>query len=129
MENITIGQIDSTLKLIAGIIGSLTVILAIFSKWYQKRITNKFTEINKKFKEMDTKFQEIESRLKYVEEQRAKYERELNNSKNEREILMEGEWSALKLLWSLVDENKIEKEKIGKSIDKIEKYIMKKSHD
>jgi hypothetical protein len=37
--------------------------------------------------------------------------------------------SALKLLWSLVDESKIEKDKIGESIGKIEEYVMKKSHD
>lgn len=129
MENITIGQIETTLKIIAGIIGSLTIIFAVFSKWYQKKITNKFNEVDKRIKEVDKKIEEIESRLKYVEEKRAEYEQELNNSKKEREILMEGEWSALKLLWSLVDESKVEKEKIGKSIDKIEKYIMKKSHD
>ena len=128
MENITIEQIDSTLKLIAGIIGSLTIIFAVFSKWYKNKITNKFAEIDNQFKGLDTKFEEIEKRIEYIEKKRDEYEKELNNSKEERKILMEGELSALKLLRSMVDESKIEKEEISKSIKNIEKYIMKKSH-
>ena len=128
MENITIGQIGDTLKIVAGIISSLAVILTIFAKWYKKKIANKFAEIDSKFKQLDIKFEEIENRLEFIERKREEYEHELNNSKEERGILMEGELSALKLLWSLVDESKIEKEKIGKSIESIEKYIMKKSH-
>ena len=129
MENITVEQIETTLKIIAGIISSLTVIFAIFSKWYKKKITNKFEELDKKIKEVDKKIEEIEDRLKYVERKREEYEKELSDSKEERGILMEGELSALKLLWSLVDESKIEKDKIDKSINTIEKYIMKKSND
>ena len=128
MENITIGEISSVLKIMAGIITSLSIIFAIFSKLYKKKITNKFSEIDYQFKQLDVKLEEIEDRLKYVESKRDEYEKELNNSKEERGILMEGELSALKLLWSLVDESKIEKDKIGKSIESIEKYIMKKSH-
>lgn len=116
MENITIVEIDSTLKLIAGIIGSLTVIFAIFSKWYKKKITNKFDVI-------DNKFEEVEKRLDYVESKRDEYEHEVENSNCERMILMEGLLAALKGLHEMGCNDAV-----TTSIKRIEDYMMKKTH-
>ena len=129
MENITIGQIVQAIGTLGIIVGAYVKVKKSISNCYNTKVVVKFDEVDKKFKEVDKKIAEIESRLEYVERKREEYERELGDSKKEREILMIGELSALKLLWSMVDESKIEKEDIGKSIASIEKYVMKKSHD
>lgn len=129
MENITIGQIASAITLLGVIVGAIIKIKKSISNCYNEKVVVKFNEIDEKFKKVDKKIVEIENRLEYVERKREEYEREIGNSKKEREILMEGELAALKLLWSMVDESKIEKEDIGKSIKSIEKYVLEKSHD
>lgn len=129
MENITIGQIASALTTLGIIVGAFIKVKKSMTDCYNKKVVVKFEEVDKKFKEVDKKIVEIENRLSYVERKREEYEKELGDSKKEREILMMGELSALKLLWSMVDESKIEKDDIGKSIKNIEDYVIKKIHD
>lgn len=132
MDNITIGQIASALGTLGVIVGAITGVIVfvkkLISNCYNTKVAVKFTEIDGKFKELNKKITEIDERLKYVEEKRIEYERELGDSKKERGILMKGELSALKILRTLVDESKLDKEEIAGSINEIEKYVMEKSH-
>lgn len=133
MDNITIGQIASALGTLGIIVGAITGVIVtikkIISNCYNTKVAVKFTEIDGKIKELNKKIIEIDERLKYVEEKRIEYERELGNSKKERGILMKGELSALKILRTLVDESKLDKEEIADSINEIEEYVMEKSHN
>lgn len=135
MENITMGEIESTLKFIAGIIGSLITIYAVFSKWYKYKITNKFdkvdekfNEVYKKFKEVCEKIEELDIRLTDVERKRDQYERELGDSKKERGILARGELSALKILRAMLDKSQLDQDELAESIKEIEEYVFEKSH-
>ena len=73
MEEITVEQIISA-------IGGLTVIVGFFVaifKWYKKNITDRFTD--------------IEKRVKTIEHLEKKYRKELQDSKDERFILLKGQ--------------------------------------
>ena len=124
MENITMEQIESTLKMIAGIITSLTVIFGIFSMWYKKKIANKFNEVDDKLKVVNDEIVCIKKRLDFVESKRDEYEGVAENSKFERKILMSGLLSALKGLEAVVPN-----EYVSNSIKEIEEYMMEKTHD
>lgn len=128
MENITIGQIASTITVLGVIVGAIIKIKKSISNCYNEKVVVKFNEIDEKFKKVDKKIVEIENRLEYVEKKREEYEKELGDSKKEREILMRGELAALKVLRSLVDESKLDKDDIADSISEIEDYVMIKSH-
>lgn len=128
MENITLGQIASTITMLGIIIGAFIKIKKSMTNCYNTKVVVKFEEVDKKFKEVDKKIIEIENRLKYVEKKREEYEKELSYSKKERGILMKGELSALKILRALVDESKLDKDEIAGSINEIEEYVMEKSH-
>ena len=113
MENITIGQIESAVGIIT-VIGAF--IFGIY-KWYKKIIGDKFVKI-------DNRFTTVEKRLDFVEKKREEYEKEVQNSKEERAILLRGELAALKGLKDIC-QNKA----ISNSIDEIEEYIVLKSPD
>ena len=106
MENITLGQIVAA-------IGIISVIGAFIGKLvmaYKKAIPERFTK--------------IENRLTVVEQKKEEYERELQNSKDERTILLRGELAALKGLKEMGVNNAV-----THSIQEIEEYMMLKSHD
>lgn len=107
MDNITIGQIVSA----CGSITAIAVFLIAIFKWYKLNIADKFDK--------------IEERLNFVEEKRDEYEREVQNSKEERMILLRGELAALKGLKEKLDCNG----PVTHSIEEIEEYMVKKTHD
>lgn len=105
MENITMGQI-------VGAIGIISVIGAFISK------------IVKSYKKaIPERFEKIEQRLDYVENKEEEYNREVQNSKDEREILLRGELAALKGLKEIC-----QIDAVSDSISEIEKYMMKETH-
>lgn len=116
MENITIGQIVSSITILTIIITFLTKIIVTYSKWYKSKITDKFVVIDKKI-------EKIEGRLEYVEYKSKEYEEEVKNSKCERKILMGGLLAALKGLKEMGCNNAVDE-----SIDEIEDYMMDKTH-
>lgn len=94
-----------------GVIGGFTAtIVKAIMKWYKTKITDRFDR--------------IEQRLDEVESKRDEYEREVRNSKKERELLMRGELACLKGLYAIT-----ENDLITNSIKEIEEYMMEKSHD
>ena len=113
MDNITIGQIVSSMGIIT-VIGGF--VIAIY-KWYKTSFTDKFDSI-------DDKFDEIDNRLTFVENKRIEYEMEVQNSKNERMILLRGLLAALKGLDGMGCDKVV-----SKSINEIENYMVEKSHD
>lgn len=105
MENITIGQIVAA-------IGAISIIGAFIGKLvkgYKKAIPDRF--------------EKIEKRLDYVEQKREEYEREVKNSKKEREILLRGELAALKGLKEMCHIDAV-----SNSINEIEEYMMEETH-
>lgn len=105
MENITIGQL-------IGAIGGLTVIVGFFTallKWYKSNFTDKFSKIDK--------------RLDNLEEKTKIQDQDIEESKQERLILLKGQLACLKGL----------KEQgcngpVTKTINDIESYLITKSH-
>ena len=124
MENITIGQIVGAIGVISVIASFVGGIIVAVSKWWKSRVTDKFAAVNNKFVEVDNEIKDVKERRDDVEEKRVLYEKELENSKLERMILLEGELAALKGLNGIKPN-----ELITKSIDRIEKYMLAKSHD
>lgn len=117
MENVTLGEIVMAIGIISTIGTFIIGIIVKLSKWWKSKITDRFTNI-------DDRFEKVEERLDDVERKRDEYEKEVLNSKAEREILLRGELAALKGLKEM-GVNKA----VTHSIDEIEDYIMKKSHD
>lgn len=106
MESITLGQI-------AGAIGTITAIavffIAIF-KWYKKTILDKFRM--------------TDERLERLEQKSNEQDREIEESKSERLILLKGQLACLKGL----------KEQgcngpVTQAINDIENYLISKSHE
>ena len=107
MNSITIEQIVTAM-------GTLTVIVGFFVaifKWYKKNITDKFADLN--------------SRLKTIEYLEKNYKKELQDSKEERIILLRGQLACLK---GLHDDLKCNGP-VSQGIKDLEEYIMKKSHE
>lgn len=113
MDNITIGQIAGAMGTIVVIVG---FVMAIY-KWYKTNFTDKFDAI-------DDKFEQIDNRLEFVETKRIEYEKEVQNSKSERMILLRGLLAALKGLHEMGCNNAV-----THSISEIENYMVEKSHD
>lgn len=112
MENITIGQIVSA-------IGIVTVIAAFFVaifKWYKINITDKFEKQNEKILKLEKENLEIKEILK-------SQEAEMEDSKEERLILLRGLLACLDGL-KQGGANGI----VTKTHDEINKYLLKKSH-
>lgn len=106
MEDITIGQIIS-------VMGGLTIIVGFFVtifKWYKKNITDRFTD--------------MEKRVKTIEHMEKKYRKELQDSKEERFILLKGQLACLKGL----SEQGINGP-VSQGIKDLEGYMIKKSHE
>lgn len=106
MDNITIGQIITA-------IGALTVIVGFFAaifKWYKTNITDKFND--------------IESRLQEVENKTKNQSKEMQESKNERLILLKGQLACLEGL----QQNGVS-EPVTQAIDEIKTYLINKSHE
>ena len=116
MDNITVGQIVAAIGTISLIGGFVCGIIVAVSKWWKTRVTDKFTTI-------DNRFEKVEERLDDVERKRDQYEQELQNSKDERLILMKGELAALKALHEIH-----KSEDVSDSINEIEQYVFDKSH-
>ena len=113
MDNITIGQI-------AGAIGTILVIAGFVMtiyKWYKTSFTDKFETI-------DNEIDGVKQRLDFVETKRIEYEKEVQNSKSERMILLRGLLAALKGLHEMGCNNAV-----TLSISEIENYMVEKSHD
>ena len=106
MESITVGQIISA-------IGGLTVIVGFFVaifKWYKKSITDKFSN--------------LEERIEVIEHMELNYRKELQDSKDERFILLKGQLACLKGL----SEQGINGP-VSEGIKALEEYMIKKSHE
>jgi hypothetical protein len=107
MENITIGQI-------IGAIGGLTVIVGFFVsifKWYKHSLLDRFNN--------------LENRLTTIEYMEKNYRKELQDSKDERFILLRGQLACLK---GLHDDLKCNGP-VSQGIRDLEEYLMKKSHE
>ena len=106
MEDITVGQIIS-------VIGGLTVIVGFFVtiiKWYKKNFTDRFLK--------------IEERIDTIETMEKNYRKELQDSKEERFILLKGQLACLKGL----SEQGINGP-VSQGIKDLEEYMIKKSHE
>lgn len=106
MGNITIDQVVSAI----GIVTAIITFGGLIYKLYKKLIGDRFIR--------------IEKRLDFVEKKREEYEKEVQNSKEERTILLRGELAALKGLKEMGCNNAV-----THSISEIEEYIMLKAHD
>ena len=107
MEDITIGQIISA-------IGGLTVIVAFFVKifkWYKNNFTDRFAN--------------IEERIEVLEDKEVDYQKVAQDSKEERLILLEGLLACLKGLHNDLNCNG----PVTQGIEKVEKYLIEKSHE
>lgn len=107
MESITIGQI-------AGAIGILTIIVSFFVaifKSYKKNILDRFADLN--------------SRIKTIEYLEKNYRKELQDSKDERFILLRGQLACLKGLHDDLNCNG----PVSQGIKDLEEYLIKKSHE
>ena len=106
MDNITVGQIVAAM-------GTLTIIVGFFVaifKWYKINFSDKFLK--------------IEKRLDALEEKTEFQDKEIQESKEERLILLKGQLACLKGL----------KEQgcngpVTKAISDIEGYLINKSHE
>lgn len=107
MENITIGQIISAITGLTIIVGFF---VAIF-KWYKKNIADKFSDLN--------------SRLKTIEYLEKNYKKELQDSKEERFILLRGQLACLKGLHDDLNCNG----PVSQGIKDLEEYLIRKSHE
>ncbi len=107
MENITIGQIISAITGLTIIVGFF---VAIF-KWYKKNIADRFAT--------------IEKRVNIIEQMEKNYRKELQDSKEERFILLRGQLACLK---GLHDDLKCNGP-VSQGIKDLEEYLMKKSHE
>jgi len=106
VEDITVGQIIS-------VIGGLTVIVGFFVtiiKWYKKNFTDRFLK--------------IEERIDTIETMEKNYRKELQDSKEERFILLKGQLACLKGL----SEQGINGP-VSQGIKDLEEYMIKKSHE
>ena len=106
MENIKVGQI-------VGAIGTLTVIVGFFVaifKWYKSSFTDKFNN--------------IEGRLKELEEKTKGQDKEIQESKSERLILLKGQLACLEGL-----QQNGANGPVTQAINEIKTYLINKSHE
>lgn len=107
MDNITIGEI---IKAIGSITAIAVFFIAIF-KWYKSNITNKF-------KIIDEDIRDLKKSLRNHQE-------EINESKEERLILLKGQLACLKGLHNDLNCNG----PVTQGIADLENYLIKKSHE
>lgn len=106
MENITIGQIISAITGLTIIVGFF---VAIF-KWYKKNITDRFAS--------------VEKRVSIIETMEKNYRKELQDSKDERLILVRGLLACLKGLAEQGCNGAV-----TQGIVDLEKHLIDKSHE
>lgn len=107
MDNITIGEI---IKAIGSITAIVVFFIAIF-KWYKSNITDKF-------KIIDEDIRDLKKSLRNHQE-------EINESKEERLILLKGQLACLKGLHNDLNCNG----PVTQGIADLENYLIKKSHE
>ncbi len=107
MDNITIGEI---IKAIGSITAIAVFFIAIF-KWYKSHITDKF-------KIIDEDIRDLKKSLRNHQE-------EINESKEERLILLKGQLACLKGLHNDLNCNG----PVTQGIADLENYLIKKSHE
>ena len=118
MENITIGQI-------AAAVGTLTIIVGFFAaifKWYKSHITDEFLKINKK---LDDHMKVADKKIETIEGKVAFQDKEMQESKEERLILLKGLLACLKGLHNDLNCNG----PVTQGIADLEEYLIKKSHE
>lgn len=113
MENITIGQV-------VGGIAILTAILA-FIKLIGSFIKTHYTDVINGIKKNHNT---LEGRVNKLEEKSITQDNEMKDSKEERLLLMGGVLACLKTL-----DKQGNNEYVNKSINKLEDYMSKKSHE
>lgn len=113
MENITIGQI-------LGVMACLTAIFA-FIKLIASFIKTHYSDVIDEIKKNHTK---LEGRVDKLEELGENQKSEMKDSKEERLLLMGGVLACLKTL-----DKQGNNEYVNKSINKLEDYMTKKSHE
>lgn len=107
MENINFNMVD--LVSIAGGLGVIVGSVVAIVKWYKTHFSDRF--------------ENIEERLETIETMEKNYRIELKDSKDERLILLEAVLACLKGL----QEQGIDGP-VTKGIEKVEKYMMEKTH-
>lgn len=107
MSNITIGQIVSSIAIITAISGFIVGIL----KWFNSTFLNRF--------------ENIEKRLNKIEDENSSQKKDINDSKEERLIMINGLLACLKGLHTDLNCNG----PVTKGINEIESYLIKKSHE
>lgn len=107
MDNITIGEI---IKAIGSITAIAVFFIAIF-KWYKSHITDRF-------KIIDEDIRDLKKSLRNHQE-------EINESKEERLILLKGQLACLKGLHNDLNCNG----PVTQGIADLENYLIKKSHE
>lgn len=106
MENITLGQIAGAIALLATIVGAFVTIY----KFITSHISNRFNK--------------VEKRLDILEEKDKKQDKEIEESKEERHLLLQAQLACLKGLQEQGCNGPV-----TQSINDIEKYLMKKTHE
>lgn len=118
MESITIGQIAAAL-------GTLTIIVGFFAaifKWYKSHITDEFAKLNKK---LDEHIEVANKRNEEIESKVAIQDKEMQESKEERLILLKGLLACLKGLHNDLHCNG----PVTQGIAEVEEYLINKSHE
>ncbi len=118
MENITIGQIAAAIGILS-VIGGFFI--AIF-KWYKSHITDEFTKLHKK---LDEHIIAADKRIEAAEEKVNIQDKEMQESKEERLILLKGLLACLKGLHNDLHCNG----PVTQGIAEVEEYLINKSHE
>lgn len=117
MESITLGQIIVSF-------GGLSVIagfLAGIFKWYKKNITDEFAKLNQ---ELHNHMDQSKDKIKEIEDNVNSQKNEIEESKQERLILLKGVLACLKGLHNDLNCNG----PVTQGIAEVEEYLINKSH-
>lgn len=106
MENVTLGQITAAL----GTILAIAAFFVAIYKWYKVSITDRFTK--------------LEGELKELKDVQTKQGKEINDSKEERMILLKGQLACLQGLKQGGANGPV-----TQAIEEINNYLVSKSHD
>lgn len=124
MENITIGQIGSAIGVIVVIAGFFGAIL----RWYKSHITDKFEKYKSKFfehkVESEKEFRKIYQEIAKLDSKTRVLDKEIEESKEERLILLKSQLACLKGLHDDLHCNG----PVTQGISELEDYLIKKSH-
>lgn len=118
LESITLGQIITA-------IGGLAVIAGFFTgifKWYKSHITDEFAKLNNK---LDSHMKTADKKIEAIEGKIELQDAEMQDSKEERLILLKGLLACLKGLHNDLNCNG----PVTQGISEVENYLIKKSHE